>query len=157
MGKRKTTLSAVVMLLMATGAQAGESLSCQIQKGQASGVADATKVSEFVWSTAHDSTAPTGAIATSIGKIDQGDALGAITLNGQPVQLPAEVRGLIRFGKVYDYGGFAVLAYRVERDFDSTATPNEVVYRLDKTRVVAEVDLLPGEVMEDPSHCILIP
>lgn len=158
MGKRKATLSAGVMLLaVVAGAQAGESLSCQVQNQQVRGVDGAPKVTEFIWSTAHNSSEPTGAIATSIGKIDQADALGAIALDGRPVQLPAEARGLIRFGKVYDFGNFVVLAYRAEREFDSTATPSEVVYRLDKARVVGQVDILPGDLMEAPDHCTLIP
>lgn len=161
--KSLIALGAALILIMASGsALAQETLSCQVQ-GDLTKHSAAPKVTDFTWSTAHNSSSPTGAIATSIGKIAQGRAQGSITLSGKPVQLPNEVRGVIRFGKVYDYGGRVALAYRVEREFDSSATPSEVVFRLDKTRVVAEAEVLPGEAAfndilarDYPDHCTLV-
>lgn len=143
-------------LFLAAGcAQAAEGLSCRVEQDLA-GADGAPEVREFIWSTAHGGSEPTGAIKTAIGAVGQGEALGSVTLNGKPVQLPTETRGVIRFGKVYDYGDRVVLAYRVERQDDSSATPSEVVYTLDKSRVVADADILPGSQSEAPGHCILV-
>ena len=147
----------VVGLTMATNcALATESLSCRIQQDLAAGAGKVPMTTEFVWSTAHNSSAPSSAVKTSIGKIDQGEALGSVLLDGQPVQLPATTRGVIRFGKVFDYGDRVVLAYRVEREWDSTASPSEVVYALDKRRTISDVDILPGNEAQTSGHCILI-
>ncbi|MCD9030860.1 hypothetical protein LDO32_03810 [Luteimonas sp. Y-2-2-4F] len=154
MGRAKAAL-ALGLTLGVGSLQAAESLSCRVQQ-DLEGADGAPEVREFIWSTAHGGSEPTGAIKTAIGTIGQGEALGSITLDGQPVQLPTETRGVIRFGTAYDYGDRVVLAYRVERQDDSSATPSEVVYTLDKSRVVADADILPGSQSEAPGHCILV-
>jgi hypothetical protein len=156
MTKTMPVLLAAGFLL--TGAvQASEGLSCRIHQDLMAGEGQAPETTEFIWSTAHESAEQSRAIATSIGEIAPGEDVKSITLNGQPVQLPTEVDGLIRFGKVYDYGDRVVLAYRVEREWDSSATPSEVVYALNKQRAVTDIDLLPGDAVEDGTHCVLIP
>lgn len=137
-------------------ASAQDGLSCQVQRDLQSDVGCAPKATEFVWSTADDSSKPTRVIETRIGTIRPSGDLKSITLDGKPVSLPAEVSGLIRFGTVYDYGNRVVLAYRAERQWDATATPSEVVYALDKRRIVAVADILPGSEFERPGHCVLV-
>lgn len=155
--KRTTTALLATGFLLASAAHAKEGLSCRVQQDLAAGPSKALKATEFTWSTAHGSAEEANAVPTSIGDFAPGEDLKSITLDGQSIQLPAEVDGLIRFGKVYDYGDRIVVAYRVEREWDSTATPSEVVYALDKQRAATEVDLLPGDAMENGSHCVLIP
>ena len=153
----KTTRTMLAAGLLPAGtAQAGESLSCQVQKDLDAGAEKAPKVSELVWSEAHGDAGGVGQVATSLGAIAPGEDLKTITLDGHPVQLPEQVAGLLRFGKAYDYGDRVVLAYLVEREWDSSATPSEVVYALDKQGTVAEVDVLPGDAAEAGGHCVLI-
>lgn len=148
--------SLAAAVLLAGTAQAGTSLSCRVQQDLKGSGSAAPRTIEFVWSTADDGAKPTGPIKTRIGTIAPGTDLKSITLNGKPVQLPAQAGGLIRFGKAYDYGNRVVLAYRLERQWDATATPSEVVYALDKTHVVKDIDILPGSEFEAPGHCILV-
>lgn len=152
---RKVPAWVLGLILVADCAQAGQSLSCRVQADLAAGKG-APKVTLFTWSTADDGTKPTGPVKSSIGTIAPGKDLKSIKMDGKPVTLPADLRGLIRFGKVYDYGNRVVLAYRAEREWDSTATPSEVVYAIDKTRVVNSADVLPGSEMERPGHCTLV-
>lgn len=149
---------ALIALAASSGTAFGQaSLSCRVQQDLAEGGSKAPRVSELVWSQAHGEGAGPGRVVTGIGTIAAGEDLKAITLDGQPIRLPAEVAGLLRFGKAYDYRDKVVLAYRVEREWDSSATPSEVVYALNKQRVITEVDVLPGDAVEDGSHCVLIP
>lgn len=146
----------VAGLLLTATTQAAESLSCQVEKDLAAGADKAPKVSEIVWSEAHGDAGGVGQVATSLGAIAPGEDLKTITLDGQPMRLPEQVTGLLRFGKAYDYGDRVVLAYLVEREWDSSATPSEVVYALDKQGTVTEVDVLPGDAAEAGGHCVLI-
>lgn len=153
----KGTAGLLLGLIFAAGSgQAGQSLSCRVQADLAAGQGTAPKATSFVWSTADDGSRPTGPMKTGIGTIAPENGLKSIVLNGKPVQLPAEAVGLIRFGHVYDYGKRVVVAYRVEREWDATATPSEVVYALDKSRAVTAADILPGSEMERPGHCTLV-
>lgn len=153
---KKTMTMLAAGLLLAGTTQAADSLSCRVQQDLAVNGSGTPKVSELVWSEAHGDAARAGRVVTGIGTIAAGDDLKSITLDGQPVELPAEVKGLLRFGKAYDYGDRVVLAYRVEREEDASATPSEVVYALGKSRAVAEADVLPGSEWEAPGHCVLI-
>lgn len=155
MKKAMITLLAAGLLLAGT-TQAAVRLSCEVQRDLAEGGSRAPRVSELVWSEAHGGGAGPGRVATSIGQIAAGEDLKTITLDGQPVLLPEQVTGLLRFGKAYDYGARIVLAYLVEREWDSSATPSEVVYALDKQGAVTEVDVLPGDAAEAGGHCLLI-
>lgn len=146
---------ALIALAASSGTAFGQaSLSCRVEQDLAEG--GAPRVSELVWSQAHGEGAGPGRVSTSIGPIAAGEDLKTITLDGQPVALPDQVTGLLRFGKAYDYRGRVVLAYLVEREWDSSATPSEVVYGLDKQGTVSEVDVLPGGAAEDSGHCVLI-
>lgn len=146
----------VAGLLLTGTTQAAGSLSCRVQQDLGGGGSRAPKVNELIWSEAHGDAGGVGQVATSIGAIAAGDDLKSITLAGQPIPLPEQVRGLLRFGKAYDYAGRVVLAYLVEREWDSSATPSEVVYALDKQGAVTEIDVLPGDAAEAGGHCLLI-
>lgn len=147
---------AIAIGCVSSSAFASEGLSCRIQQDLAGSGGRAPKVSELVWSEAHGEGAGPGRVSTSIGPIAAGEDLKTITLDGQPIALPDQVTGLLRFGKAYDYGDRVVLAYLVEREWDSSATPSEVVYALDKQGTVSEVDVLPGGAAEASGHCVLI-
>lgn len=147
---------AVAIWCVSGSAAAGESLSCRVQRDLAAGAGATPKVSEFIGSTAHDSSEPTGAVATNIGKIRPDDDLANITLDGKSIQLQPEARGLIRFGNVYDYGDRVALAYLVEREDDASATPSQVVLLLNKNGTVSETDVLPGTASSTDGHCTLI-
>lgn len=147
------------LLVCTFGAQAGPSLSCRIHSNRIQGTAKVPKTTDFVWSVAHGADEATGPIRTSIGQIDQGAATGpttVITLNGRPLQLPASLKGSIRFGRSIDYGDKVALAYLVERGDDSSASPSQVVLLLEPGGTVLETDLLPGTASEPGSHCLLI-
>lgn len=147
---------AIAIGCVSSSALASESLSCRVQQDLAGSGGRAPKVSELVWSEAHGEGAGAGRVSTSVGAIAAGEDLKTVTVNGQPIPLPEQVTGLLRFGKAYDYGDRVVLAYLVEREWDSSATPSQVVYALDKQRAVTEIDVLPGDAAEAGGHCVLI-
>lgn len=157
----------VAACLAACGpALADSSLSCRVKQDLATGAGQAPKVVEFIWSTAHHSSEPTGPIKTRLGTIHYTSGQrqtewgpvphDTLTLNGQSVPAPPEVNGVIRFGKAFDYGDRVALAFLAEREDDSGATPSEVVLLLDKTGAIAETDTQPGKAELDPNHCTLI-
>lgn len=145
---------------------ADSGLSCQIHRDIAQGQGKAPQVTEFVWSTAHGSAEPTGAIKTDLGAIHYTSGQrktewgpmshDTLTLDGQPIATPPEVNGVIRFGKAFDYGDQVALAFLAEREEDSSATPSEVVLMLGKTGKVTETDIQPGNAELDPNHCTLV-
>lgn len=163
----KTTTMVLAAGLLLTGvAQAADSLSCQVQQDLEAGAGRAPKVTEFIWSTAHGGSEPTGSIQTRIGAIhytsgQQATQWGQVpndtlTLHGAPLKVPPEVNGVIRFGKAFDYGDQVALAFLAEREDDSSAAPSEVVLLLDKTGKVTETDIQPGNAELDPNHCTLV-
>lgn len=145
---------------------ADSGLSCRIRQDIAQGQGKAPQMTEFVWSTAHGSSEPTGPINTDLGAIHYASGQrktewgpmphDTLTLDGQPIAVPPEVNGVIRFGKAFDYGDRVALAFLAEREDDSSATPSEVVLMLDKTGKVAETDIQPGNAELDPNHCTLV-
>lgn len=148
----------VALLLLSGASQAGESLSCRVQKGLIAGK-HPVKTTEFAWGSAHgagDGQVAT-TIPTSLGAVSHG--LGqdttAITLGGKPVPLPAEARGVIWGGRVYDFGGQVAVAYQVERQDDSSASPSEVVVLLGKGPKVSAIDVLPGTASKPAGYCVL--
>lgn len=147
------------LLICAFGAQAGDSLSCRVHSKQIKGTGKTPVIAEFIWSAAHGTDEPTGLIETSIGQIGQGDGSGpatVLTLNGKALSLPASLAGSIRFGRSVDYGGKVALAYLVERQDDSSASPSQVVLLLGQGGAVLETDLLPGTAPSPDDHCVLI-
>lgn len=153
--------NAVLLVMLATplAAQAIDPLSCRVEQGTLSGASGDPEVIEFTWSTAHETADPTGPIETAIGRIDQVEGprfTTALTLNGRPLSLPAELQGLIRFGTVYDYGDRVAMAYLVERADDSSASPSQVVVVLGKDGSVDETEVLAGNAPTIDGHCILI-
>ncbi len=161
-----TSTMLAAMVLLAGTAHAGTSLSCQVQQDLKGSVSTAPKVTEFVWSTAHDSSKPTGPIKTRIGALyyargrreTQWGPMSndTLTLNGTPLKVPPPVNGVIRFGKAFDYGDRVALAYLGEREDDSSATPSEIVLLLNKTGAVVAADIQAGNADADPNHCTLV-
>lgn len=147
-------------------ALADSSLSCRIQQDLVAGEGKTPQVSEFVWSTAHHSSEPTGPIQTRLGTIHYTSGQrqtewgpmpnDTLTVNGRPIDVSPEVNGVIRFGKAYDYDDQVALAFLAERENDSSATPSEVVLLLDKAGKVAATDIQSGNAELDPNHCTLI-
>ncbi|MCD9125408.1 hypothetical protein [Luteimonas fraxinea] len=154
--KKWTVVSVMGAAMFASTAYAGEHLSCQLHAAEGSALEGQPKVTEFLWSTANSVADPTGPIATSIGVIDQGKAVGSLALDSAPIQLPPELGGLVYFGQAYDYGNRVALAYLVERAEDSSALPSQVVLMLDKTGRVIASDLIPGDAEPAPGQCRLI-
>lgn len=163
---KTTTMMLAAGLLLTGVAQAADSLSCQVQQDLDAGAGRAPKVTEFIWSTAHGGSEPTGPIQTRIGTIHYTSGQRAtqwgplpndtLTLDGAVLKVPPEVNGEIRFGKAFDYGDRVALAYLAEREDDSGAEPSEVVLQLDKTGTVAATDIQPGNAEADPNHCTLV-
>ncbi|WP_051547350.1 hypothetical protein [Lysobacter capsici] len=135
------------------------SLSCRVHGDQIKGTARAPVVAEFIWSAAHGTEEAAGPIKTSIGHIYQGAGTGpatVLTLDGKALRLPAPLAGSIRFGRSIDYGGKVALAYLVEREEDSSASPSQVVLVLGQRGAVLETELLPGTAPSPGDHCVLI-
>lgn len=163
---KKTMATLAAGLLLAGTVQADDSLSCRVKQDLAAGAGRAPKVTEFIWSTAHHSSEPTGPIKTSIGTLSYTSGRrdtqwgpmpnDTLTLNGMPLKVPAEVNGVIRFGKAFDYGDRVALAYLAEREDDSSATPSEIVLLLDKAGAVSATDIQAGNADIDPNHCTLV-
>lgn len=149
--KRKITVLAAGLLMVGT-AQAGQSLSCQIKERAQEGVA-------FSWSHAHGEAEGPDTIPTAIGVIGQTEGPGfttAITLNGEPIAHPPEHAGLVRYGKVYAIDDQVALAYLVERSHDSSASPSELVFLVDASGTVSNLELQPGNAEPVVGHCNLI-
>ncbi|MDH5824218.1 hypothetical protein QFW77_14650 [Luteimonas sp. RD2P54] len=139
-------------LLLAGHVHAGDLLSCQIQESGVEGTA-------FAWSYAHGVAEGPYVIETSIGTLDsiEGPEFSSVpTLDGEPIVPPPELGGQIRFGKVYELEDRVALAYLVERERDSSATPSELVFLLNKDRTVSDIDLQPGSAEPVVGHCNLI-
>lgn len=163
---KKTMATLAAGLLLAGTAQAADSLSCQLKQDLAAGAGRAPKVTEFIWSTAHGGSEPTGPIQTRIGTIHYESGQrntqwgpmpnDTLTLDGTPLKVPPAVNGVIRFGKAFDYGDRVALAYLAEREDDSSATPSEIVLLLDKTGAVSATDVQAGNAGADPNHCTLV-
>lgn len=139
-------------LLLAGHVQAGETLSCELKESAGEGTS-------FAWSHAHGEAEGPDTIPTAIGTIGNTEGPGfttAITLDGKPVALPPEHAGLIRFGKVYEHGDKVALAYLVERSRDSSASPSELVFLVDASGTVSNLDLQPGNAEPIVGHCNLI-
>lgn len=163
---KKTMATLATGFLLASTAQAADSLSCRVKQDLAAGADRAPKVTEFIWSTAHNSSEPSGPIQTSIGTLSYTDGRretqwgplpnDALTLNGMALKVPPTVNGVIRFGKAFDYGDRVALAFLAEREGDSSATPSEIVLLLDKAGKVSETDIQPGNDAADPNHCTLV-
>jgi hypothetical protein len=149
---KATIIALAAGLLLASNAHAGDSLSCQIKKSAAKGTA-------FSWSYAHGGAEGPDTIQTSIGTIGYAEGpsyTSLITLEGKPVALPHEHAGLIRFGKVFEHGQKVALAYLVERERDSSASPSELVFLLDKSGVVSQISVQPGNTEPVAGHCDLM-
>lgn len=149
----KQTISVLAVgLLLAGHVHAGDSLSCQLKKSAAKGTG-------FAWSYAHGGADGPDTILTSIGTIGYEEGpryTSLITLDGKPIALPAQHAGLIRFGKVFEQGEQVALAYLVERESDSSASPSQLVFLLDKSGAVSQVSVQAGDVEPAASHCNLI-
>lgn len=144
-------LSAVSMLL-AGHVHAADSLSCRLKQSAGQGT-------PFAWSYAHSEADGPSAIETSIGTLAPAEGPNyttAVTLDGQPIALPAEHAGQIRFGKVFELATGVALAYSVTRDSDSMAAPSQLVVLLDKAGKPIEIQVQPGDTEPDPNHCNLI-
>lgn len=163
---KTTTMMLAAGLLLAGTTQAADSPSCRVKQDVAAGAGRAPKVTEFIWSTAHGGSEPTGPLKTSAGTLSytsgQRDTQwgpmpnDTLTLDGTPLKVPPEVNGVIRFGKAFDYGDRVALAYLAEREDDSSATPSEIVLLLDKTGAVSATDIQPGNADTDPNYCTLV-
>lgn len=163
---KKTMATLAAGFLLAGTAQAADSLSCQVQQDLAAGAGRAPKVTEFIWSTAHGGSEPTGPVKTRIGTLHYASGRrdtqwgpmpnDTLTLDGTPLKVPPEVNGVIRFGKAFDYDDRVALAYLAEREDDSSATPSEIVLLLAKTGAVSATDIQAGSADTDPNHCTLV-
>lgn len=149
---RRICAAMAMCLCVAGTVRAGESLSCQIEREGASG-------KSFAWSYAHSEAKGRNKLKTSIGTIGRAEGPGyttALTLNGKPVALPPEYAGVIRFGKVFEQGGGVALAYMVTRQNDSEASPSELVFLLDKSGGVSQIQVQPGNSEQVAGHCYLV-
>lgn len=139
-------------LLLAGHVQASDTLSCQLKESAGEGTA-------FAWSHAHGEADGPDAIETSVGTIgwaEGPDFTTVITLDGEAIDLPPEHAGLIRSGRVYEHDGQVAMAYLVERERDSSASPSELVFLVRKDRSVSDIHLQPGNAEPVAGHCTLI-
>lgn len=146
------------LMICAFGAQAAERLSCRVSSGHLPGAKHPAKIAEFAWNSAHGAGGSAGVIKTSIGGLGRGEGARhttAITLNGKAVRMPPEAAGIIWGGKVYDFGQVVAVAYLVERQDDSSASPSEAVLVIRKGGTVSEFEVLPGTESAPPGHCAL--
>jgi hypothetical protein len=149
----KRTITALAAgLLLACSVQASDSLSCQLKESAGEGTA-------FAWSYAHGEAEGPDTVATSIGTIGYAEGpryTSLITLDGKPIALPPEHAGQIRFGKVFEHDGQVALAYLVEREHDSSASPSELVFLVDKSGAVSHLSVQPGNAEPVAGHCNVI-
>ena len=149
----QSIIVALSMTLLPLSTHATERLSCQVQHHHIQGTRSKPTVTDFTWSTAHNTAKTTGAVRTSLGRIEESD--DGIKLNGKEIALPSAVQGAIYFGKVYDYGNKVAMVYLVSRADDSIATPSEVVILLSKGDSITGFEVMPGTEMSSPDQCSL--
>lgn len=149
-------LALLITLLLAAGSASAARLSCDLS-GDALG--SSPRIQQFQFSSANETGEVVDRVQSSAGTVRFADGKNfqtAITVNGAPVNLPENFRGLIRFGEVRDYGDNIAIAYLVERGEDSSAMPSEVALLVNGKGQVIRSDILPGNGEQTDGYCNLI-
>lgn len=155
---RLSAVALAVLMLATVSAQAGENLWCKVKEGKAGGAAKAPRTTAFVWNAAHGGETLTPPVATSVGRIDQGEGPGystVITVDGKAVPLAPAASGIILFGKIYDFGDKIAVVFLVETATDSSASPSEALVLIGKGPRVLEQGAISGQ-ETSPNRCPLL-
>lgn len=155
---RLSVVVLAVLMLAAVSAQAGENLWCKVKEGKPGSAAKAPRTTAFIWNAAHGGETPTPPVATSIGRIGQGEGPGdstVITVDGKAVSLAPAASGIILFGKIYDFGDKVAVVFLVETATDSSASPSEALVLIGKGPRVLEQGAISGQ-ETSPNRCPLL-
>lgn len=130
-------------------------LGCRVQAGKLSVGLSVPKKQLFVWEDREqEETPPPEQVDTSVGVFRKSilDA-HSFRIGTTTVDLPADARGKILFGNVYELGNRIAVAYMVKVGGEEKVSASEAVVIVERDASVSDYYVLAGSLDPPPSWC----